>query len=123
MMDLKLIFVDMELFFTMVCWYLLFEGENNKILFKNIVPENLRKETQELISAILRDEPNERVNIDEIKNHYFYLKGKELSDIGYIKLQRLINRKRHNMNNNIFVNYALESGDVEFINQKIKYYY
>ena len=111
--------------YAMVCGYLPFEGENNKILFKNIVdcnpeiPENLREETQELISSILRADPDERVTIDEIKNHDFYLRGKELCDIDYPKLQRMLNRKRHNMSNNNFVNNDKASDDVEFINQKI----
>ena len=114
--------------YAMVCGYLPFEGENNKILFKNIVecnpeiPGNLSEETQELISAILRPEPNDRITIDEIKNHDFYLRGKELCDIDYPKLQRKLNKRRQNMSNNNFnISNNIDKGidDIEFINQRI----
>ena len=112
--------------YAMLCGYLPFEGDNNKILFKNIVecnpeiPENLSEETQELISAILRPEPNDRITIEEIKQHDFYLRGKELCDIDYPKLQRMLNKKRQNMSNNNFKN-NIDKGidDIEFINQRI----
>ena len=114
--------------YAMVCGYLPFEGENNKILFRNIVeckpeiPDNLSEETQDLISAILMPDPNDRITIDEIKKHEFYLRGKELCDIDYPKLQRMLNRKRQNMSNNNFnMNNNIDKGidDIEFINQKI----
>jgi serine/threonine protein kinase len=114
--------------YAMVCGYLPFEGENNKILFRNIVeckpeiPDNLSEETQDLISAILRPDPDDRITIDEIKKHEFYLRGKELCDIDYPKLQRMLNRKRQNMsNNNSNMNNNMDKGidDIEFINQKI----
>ena len=94
--------------YAMVCGYLPFEGENNKILFKNIVecnpeiPENLSEETQDLISSILISEPDERITINEIKRHNFYLRGKELCKIDYPRLQRELNKKRQNMSNNNF---------------------
>ena len=112
--------------YAMVCGYLPFEGEDNKILFKNIVecnpeiPDNLSEETQELISAILRADPDERITIDEIKNHDFYLRGKELCNIDYQKLQKQLNRRRNmSNNNNNSKNYDKMTDDVEFINQKI----
>ena len=114
--------------YAMVCGYLPFEGENNKILFRNIVeckpeiPDNLSEEAQDLISAILRPDPDDRITIDEIKKHEFYLRGKELCDIDYPKLQRMLNRKRQNMsNNNSNMNNNMDKGidDIEFINQKI----
>ena len=112
--------------YAMVCGYLPFEGENNKILFKNIVecnpeiPDNLSEETQELISAILRADPDERITIDEIKNHDFYLRGKELCNIDYQKLQKQLNKRRKNKsNNNYSKNFDKMTDDVEFINQRI----
>ena len=112
--------------YAMVCGYLPFEGENNKILFKNIVecnpeiPDNLSEEIQELISAILRAEPDERITIEEIKNHDFYLRGKELCNIDYQKLQKQLNRRRKNKsNNNYSKNFDKMTDDVEFINQRI----
>ena len=111
--------------YAMVCGYLPFEGENNKILFKNIVecnpeiPDYLTEETQDLISRILREEPDDRITIDEIKTHDFYLRGKELCDIDYPKLQRMLNKKRQNMSKNSFSNIDKGIDDIEFINQKI----
>ena len=111
--------------YAMVCGYLPFEGDNNKILFKNIVecnpeiPDYLSEEIQDLISRILREEPDDRITIDEIKTHDFYLRGKELCDIDYPKLQRMLNKKRHNMSNNNYSNIDKGTDDIEFINQKI----
>ena len=117
--------------YAMVCGYLPFEGENNKILFKSIVecnpeiPDYLHEDTQNLISAILKPEPDDRITIDEIKRHDFYLRGKELCDIDYPKLQRMLNKKRHNMSTNNYLNYNdynhndRRNSDIEFINQQI----
>jgi len=117
--------------YAMVCGYLPFEGDNNKILFKNIVeckpeiPDFLSDATQDLISSILKEEPDERITIDEIKDHPFYLRGKELCNIDYPKIQRMLTKKRHNMSNNNYDNSRLKNDnenneDVEFINQQIK---
>ena len=113
--------------YAMVCGYLPFEGDNNKILFKNIVeckpeiPDYLNEETQDLISSILKSEPDDRITIEEIKKHAFYLKGKELCNIDYPKLQKMINKKRHNMSNNNYLNnFDKQTDDIEFINQQIK---
>ena len=116
--------------YAMVCGYLPFEGDTNKILFKNIVeckpdiPEYLSEDTQDLISSILKPEPNDRLTIEQIKEHDFYLRGKSLCDIDYPKMQRLLNQKRYNMNNSYNDNSLkneIDAGmdDVEFINQKI----
>ncbi len=115
--------------YAMVCGYLPFEGENNKILFKSIVecnpeiPDYLNEDTQDLISAILKPDPDDRITIDEIKGHNFYLRGKELCDIDYPKLQRMLNKKRHNMSTNNYLNFndynERRNSDVEFINQQI----
>ena len=113
--------------YAMVCGYLPFEGDNNKILFKNIVeckpdiPEYLSEDTQDLISSILKPEPNDRLTIEQIKEHDFYLRGKNLCDIDYPKMQRLLNQKRYNMNKDNSLKNEIDAGldDVEFINQKI----
>ena len=112
--------------YAMVCGYLPFEGENNKILFKAIVecnpeiPEYLSEDTQDLIGAILRPDPDDRITIEEIKKHDFYLRGKKLCNIDYVKLQRMLNTKRQNMNNNNYASqFDKKSSDVEFINQQI----
>ena len=87
--------------YAMVCGYLPFEGENNKVLFKNIVecnpeiPEYLSKECQQLIKNILKEEPLERITIDEIKKTKFYLKGKKLCNINYSQIERCVLKRRH----------------------------
>ena len=75
--------------YAMVCGYLPFEGENNKILFKNILlcnpeyPEELSKECINLIKAILVSDPKQRITLEQIKHNSFYLRGKELCKIYY----------------------------------------
>ena len=97
--------------YAMVCGYLPFEGDNNKILFKNIVecnpeiPEYLSEETQDLISSILMPDPDDRITIEEIKKHDFYLRGKDLCTLDYPKIQKMLKDRRYqgsinNSNNN-----------------------
>ena len=87
--------------YAMVCGYLPFEGETNNVLFKNIVecnpeiPEYLSEECQELIKNILKEEPMERITIDEIKNSKFYLKGKKLCNINYSQIEKCVLKRRH----------------------------
>ena len=116
--------------YAMVCGYLPFEGESNKILFKNIVecnpeiPEYLSEDTQDLISSILREQPDERITIEGIKRHEFYLRGKNLCDIDYPKMQRMLDLKRQNMSNNNYLDiskYSKKENDNENINDDIKF--
>ena len=87
--------------YAMVCGYLPFDGENNNILFKNIVecnpeiPDYLSFECQELIKDILKEDPMERITIEGIKKSKFYLKGKELCDIDYYQIERSVLKRRH----------------------------
>ena len=89
--------------YAMVCGYLPFEGENNDILFKNIVkcepeiPDYLSNECQEIIRGILKEDPMERITIDGIKKSKFYLKGKKLCNIDYNFIEKSILRRRHRM--------------------------
>ena len=88
--------------FAMVCGYLPFDGDNNKILFKNIIkcepeiPEFLDESTQELIKRILTADPERRITIDEIKKHKFYLRGKQLCHIDYKMIEKNVLKKRKN---------------------------
>ena len=87
--------------YAMVCGYLPFEGETNKILFKNIaecnpeIPDYLSKECQELIKNILKEQPTERITIEEIKKSKFYLKGKKLCNINYPQIEKSVLKRRH----------------------------
>ena len=88
--------------YAMVCGYLPFDGETNKILFKNImrcepeVPDYLDDSTQDLIIRILTSDPDIRITIDEIKRHRFYLKGKKLCHIDYKMIEKNVLKKRKN---------------------------
>ena len=87
--------------FAMATGYLPFEGETNKILFKEIleckpeIPDYLSEEIKNLILNILRKNPEERLSIEEIKKSEFYLKGKKLFEKKYKNIS-----ENKNKNNN-----------------------
>ena len=68
--------------YGMLCGYLPFDGDNNQEIFKQIVqcnpefPPFLEDDSIDLLAKILNDEPNERMNINQIKKHPFFIKGK-----------------------------------------------
>ena len=70
--------------FIMLCGYLPFEGQNNDILFKNIMickveyPKYLSYTSINLLKKILVPYPEERISLLEIKTHPFYNKGKNI---------------------------------------------
>ena len=86
--------------YAMVCGYLPFDGDTNKILFKNIlkcepeIPDYLNDYTQDLIIRILTSDPDMRITIDEIKRHRFYLRGKKLCRIDYKLIEKNVLKKR-----------------------------
>ena len=88
--------------YAMVCGYLPFDGETNKILFKNImkcepeIPDYLNDITQDIILKILTSDPDIRITIDEIKRHPFYLRGKKLCHIDYKLIEKNVLKKRKN---------------------------
>ena len=73
--------------YAMLCGFLPFEGENNKILFKNIIKCKLEldifddENIKYLIKNILNPEPELRIDIEQIKKNEFYLKGEKLFNI------------------------------------------
>ena len=84
--------------YAMLCGYLPFEeGEgdiNNDLLFKNIVEckveypeENIGPIAKDLLEKIIVRDPKKRITIKQIKNHPFYLLGKDIyyKKIGYSK--------------------------------------
>ena len=70
--------------YAMLCGYLPFEGEDNNILFQNILncapdfPPFLSDLSKDIILKILNPDPEIRITIDGIKKHSFYLKGKQI---------------------------------------------
>ena len=88
--------------YAMVCGYLPFDGDTNKILFKNImkcqpeIPDYLNEITQDLIIRILTSDPDMRITIDDIKRHAFYLRGQKLCHIDYKMIEKNVLKKRKN---------------------------
>ena len=90
--------------YAMVCGYLPFDGEdnsnNNNILFKNIIdcklefPDFITDLTKDIIYKLLTVNPNERITIEKIKNHPFYLKGKKLCKLDYSLIEEEVIKKR-----------------------------
>ena len=68
--------------YAMLCGYLPFEDPDNEALLRKIMrmdieyPEDLSKDSIDLMEKILMVNPVERISIPEIKKHPFYLKGK-----------------------------------------------
>ena len=75
--------------YAMLCGYLPFDGDNNQEIFQSIVeckpefPDFLEDDSINLLLWILNSEPNDRISIEEIKCHPFYLKGKSYYTIQY----------------------------------------
>ena len=70
--------------YGMICGYLPFEERDNKSLFKKIVkckvvyPKYISNNAQSLLKRILVANPDMRITLDEIKQHPFYLEGKNI---------------------------------------------
>ena len=102
--------------YAMLCGYLPFENspnaKDNKILFKKILslkldyPNFLTDSSVDLLKRILVADPKERIKIDQIKNHSFYLKGKKVFEqkqeyITFNEL-KLYNNQYNNYNKDLF---------------------
>ena len=87
--------------YAMLCGYLPFEGEDNNILFQNILecepdlPNFLSNLSKDMILKILNPDPEDRITIDEIKTHKFYLKGKKLCNLDYESIENFIIKRRN----------------------------
>ena len=90
--------------YAMLCGYLPFEKDrkerNNYSLFKNILqcnfelPDFISNLSKDLIVKLLNVKSFERIGISEIKNHPFYLKGKNLCKLDYSFIEEKIIKKR-----------------------------
>ena len=91
--------------YAMLCGFLPFEGDDNTLLFRNILecdpemPDWLSRTSRDLITRILNPDPDERITLEEIKKHKFYLKGKKCCEINYDDINNIIN-SRAMINNN-----------------------
>ncbi len=70
--------------YAMLCGYLPFEDDNNDILFKKILkckldyPKDLSSLSKDIMNKILVTDPKKRINIQQIKQHQFYILGKRI---------------------------------------------
>ena len=89
--------------FAMVCGYLPFEDNDNVILFAKILkckihyPKTMGSLTLDLMKKIITPDPKKRITLEQIKQHPFYLKGKDLFNK---KFPELINEIKKNEKSN-----------------------
>ena len=101
--------------YAMLCGYLPFDGDDNQEIFQSIVdgelefPSFLEDDSIDLLLGLLNHEPKERISIEEIKYHSFYLKGKAFYMLRYGELgeDSEDEDKNNDMKNNNFVNINL----------------
>ena len=91
--------------YAMLCGYLPFEDPDNEVLFKKILecklefPSYVNQLSIDLIGKILVTDPEKRITIKEIKEHPFYLKGKEIFEEEFGINQIVRNPIEKNMSN------------------------
>ena len=103
--------------YAMLCGYLPFDGDDNQEIFQSIVdgdlefPNFLEDDSIDLLLRLLNPEPKERISIEEIKYHPFYLKGKYFYMLKYGDLEEDSEDededKNNEMKNNNFLNINL----------------
>ena len=107
--------------FAMMCGYLPFEDQDNDILFKKILkckikyPEYLSENVVDLMKKILVREPEKRISLEEIKEHPFYKKGKNIFGKKYPHLVKEV-EKVNNTGIKIIKNIKLKNCDDSFNN-------
>ena len=90
--------------YAMLCGFLPFEGDDNTVLFRNILecdpemPDWLSISSRDLIIRILNPDPDDRITLEEIKRHKFYLKGKKLCKVNYDDINVYIKSRKLNIN-------------------------
>ena len=97
--------------YAMLCGYLPFEDKDNDLLFEKILecklvfPKYISKKAKDLMQKILVTDPDKRITIPEIKQHPFYLGGKELfeQDFSIYQINKDYNEKNSSteLNTNI----------------------
>ena len=101
--------------YAMLCGYLPFEGEDNNVLFQNILncnpdfPSFLSELSKDIITKILNPIPEKRISINDIKKHNFYLKGKSLCDIDYENIENNIIKRRNIFSKNKIKNISINN--------------
>ena len=100
--------------FAMICGYLPFEDPNNELLFKKIMkckvdyPEYLSDDVLDIMNKIIVMDPNKRINIEQIKRHPFYLKGKNEFEKKHKDLVDQVEFDVNKINNNDLEDYNID---------------
>jgi len=113
--------------YAMLCGYLPFEDKDNDILFEKILecklffPKYISKNAKDLMEKILVTDPEKRISIAEIKNHPFYLKGKEFfeQEFSVYQITKDINNKTSYVEN-ININQILNNKAPKEVNKENK---
>ena len=88
--------------YAMTCGYLPFEDNDNEALFLKILkcniiyPKYVGELSLDLMKKIIVTEPSKRITLEKIKEHPFYLKGKEL-------FNQKFHKNEINDNNNLYI--------------------
>ena len=99
--------------YAMLCGYLPFDGDDNQEIFQSIVecelefPDFLEDDSINLLIWILNPEPKDRITIEQIKRHPFYIKGKHFYNIQYDINEDIYNYddvKNNEMKSHIYLN-------------------
>ena len=118
--------------FVMLCGYMPFEDENTESLFRKILqcnieyPDYVSDIAKDLLQKILVPNPEERIDINDIKKHPFYNKGKRIFNEVYFILPneqnnnskidekiKDLNNKNELKENNTNINLGEEINDKE----------
>ena len=107
--------------YVMLCGYLPFDGKSNVDLFDKILkckvnyPKNIDKNAMNLLKSILVPNPEKRINLEKIKKHQFYLKGKKIFEKKYPELIDKI-ENMNTINDNVSINNSFIKDIHEFEN-------
>lgn len=93
--------------YAMICGFLPFEDNNNDKLFEKILecrvhfPNFVPSNVKDMIKKMLVSNPDKRIRIHEIKQHPFYLQGKNLMEkLFSIKNERSSSSSKYNITKN-----------------------
>ena len=112
--------------YVMLCGFLPFDGNSNTDLFNKIIkckvnyPKNMDKNAVDLLKNILIANPDKRYNLDKIRKHIFYLKGKKIFEEKYPDLiDKIESDNSFNNNNEIRISYLKDISVSDNFNKSI----
>ena len=108
--------------YAMLCGYLPFEDKDNDLLFEKILecklvfPKYISKTSKDLMKKILVTDPDIRISLEEIKNHPFFIKGKEIFEEEFSVCQ-IEKDANESIDENIDLNNILKDIDLNLDNE------